>query len=225
MFGPRLDVLTSLAGRLPTRPVLPGRLRVGGFGGADGLAAFLGAERIDLLVDATHPFAETISHHAADASAVAGVPRLMLVRPAWQAAPGDRWLPVENLAQAAALLPGLARRVWLTIGAGGLEAFSAVPDTWFLVRLFAAPAEPLPLPRCQTIIARPPFTPSGERALIDRHGIEALVAKNAGGPTEAKLAAARELGLPVVIVRRPPQPAGEVVGGVDDALAWLRRRL
>jgi precorrin-6A/cobalt-precorrin-6A reductase len=228
-LGQRLDVITSLAGRLPSRPDLPGRLRIGGFGGAAGLGAYLAAERIDLLVDATHPFAAVISRHAAEACRVHGVPRLMLVRPAWQPGPGDRWLQTSTLGEAARLLPGIARRVFLTTGSSGIETFAdAASGLWFLVRLFTTPAVPLPLPNYETIVARPPFTREGERELLLRHRIDTLVTKNSGGPTAAKLAAARDLGLPVVMIRRPPVQAGdaaETVERVYDALAWLRRRL
>jgi precorrin-6A/cobalt-precorrin-6A reductase len=225
-FGSAVDVVTSLAGRLPDRPDLPGRIRVGGFGGADGLAAYLAAERIDLLVDATHPFAAVISRHAAEACRVHGVPRLMLARPAWQPGPGDRWLEVDNLGQAARCVAAMGRRVFLTTGQGGIEVFAAASGLWFLVRLFTAPTEPLPLPDYETIVARPPFAREGERELLRRFRIDTLVMKNSGGPTAAKLAAARDAGVRVVMIRRPPTPTGdaaETVERVDDALAWLRR--
>jgi precorrin-6A/cobalt-precorrin-6A reductase len=226
-FGDRLDMTTSLAGRLPSRPNLPGHIRVGGFGGAAGLVDYLRAERVDLLVDATHPFAAIISDNAAEACARIGVPRLMLVRPEWRPGPDDRWLEVASLGEAAALLPGIARRVFLTTGPGGIEAFAG-SDCWFLVRLFAPSSTPLSLREHEIIVARPPFTREGERALMRRHRIDTLVTKNSGGPTEAKLAAARNLGLPVVIIRRPPPPdgyAGETSGNIDDAVAWIGRHL
>ncbi len=226
-FGGRLDVTTSLAGRLPSRPDLPGLIRVGGFGGAVGLAAHLMAERIDLLIDATHPFAATISSNAAQASATVEVPRLVLIRPEWRPGPDDRWLDVSSLAEAAALLPKIARRAFLTTGPGGIEAF-AESDCWFLVRLFAPPSAPLPLAAHEIFVARPPFTREGERELMLRHRIDALVTKNSGGPTEAKLAAARDVGVPVIMMRRPPQPTGyggERVDNIDDALTWIGRRL
>jgi precorrin-6A/cobalt-precorrin-6A reductase len=226
-FGGRLDVVTSLAGRLPDRPDLPGHIRVGGFGGVAGLTSYLAAERIDALVDATHPFAAVISRNAADACAACGVPRLILIRPAWRPGPGDRWLEVDSLEEAAALLPGIGRRVFLTTGPGGIEAFAQCP-CWFLVRLFVLHTAPLPLADHQTIVARPPFTREGERAPMLRHRIDTLVTKNSGGPTAAKLEAARDLGLPVVMIRRPPLTsgqAGHTVDNVRDALAWVLRHL
>jgi precorrin-6A/cobalt-precorrin-6A reductase len=224
-FGERLDLVTSLAGRLPTLPDLPGRLRIGPFGGSQGLARYLQAAPIDLIIDATHPFAATISHHAAVAAAVTGTPRLLLVRPAWRPTDGDRWLDACDLPAAAMLLRGLAKRVFLATGAGGLDAFSSLRDLWFLVRVFAAPAVPPPLAAYSLLVARLPFGREAERRLFVEHRIEALVSKNSGGPMDAKLAAARDLGLPVVMVRRPEPPPGERVASVEDALAWLASRL
>jgi len=224
-LGERVAMRTSLAGRLPGRPDLPGEVRIGGFGGAEGLAAYLRDARIDLLIDATHPFAAVISQAAADACAARAIPRLMLVRPAWTPQPGDNWHAVASLAEAAALLPRLARRVFLATGPGSAAAFAHLTEVWFLLRLFAPPAAPLPFARCETIIARPPFTLAGETALLARHRIEALVCKNSGGPTDAKLAAARAASLPVLILRRPPRPEGEQAPDPDAALAWLRQQM
>ena len=151
----------------------------------------------------------------------------MLIRPEWHPGPDDRWLDAASLGEAAKLLPGIASRVFLTTGPGGIEAF-AESDCWFLVRLFTPPATPLPLRHHEIIVVRPPFSREGERELMLRHRIDTLVTKNSGGPTEAKLAAARDLGLRVVMIRRPPSPegyAGETVGSIDDAVAWIRRHL
>jgi precorrin-6A/cobalt-precorrin-6A reductase len=226
-LAPSIDVITSLAGRLPTRPDLPGAIRIGGFGGVAGLSRYLQAERIDALVDATHPFAATISSNAAQACAELGVPRLRLLRPAWQPASGDHWLEVGSLAEAAALLPKIARRVFLTTGPGGIEAFAG-PGCWFLVRLFAPQSAPLPLLEYETIVARPPFSREEEREVMLQYHIEALVTKNSGGRTEAKLAAARDRGVPVVMIRRPPLPSQhseQTVDNVEDAVAWVGGRL
>jgi precorrin-6A/cobalt-precorrin-6A reductase len=227
-FGDGLDVVTSFAGRLPGPPNLPGHIRIGGFGGAAGLACYLAAERIDALIDATHPFAEIISRNAAEACAACGVARLMLVRPAWRPDPADRWLEAGSLDEAAALLPEIAHRVLLTTGPGGIEAFAAASGVWFLVRLFTPATAPLPLPDHETIVTRPPFTREGERELMLRQRIDTLVTKNSGGSTEAKLAAARDASIRVVMIRRPPLPAGypgEVAGDVEGALAWVGRHL
>ena len=224
-FGTGLDVTTSLAGRLPATPALSGRVRVGGFGGTAGLVGYLEEGRTDLLVDATHPFAVVISSHAADACAGTGVPRLVLSRPAWKPEPGDRWLDAADLEEAAARLPGLARRVFLATGPRAVEAFARCSGVWFLVRAFSPPTCRLPLSDFEALVQRPPFTREGETALMTRWSINALVTKNSGGPTDAKLAAARDLRLPVVMVQRPPPPPGDHVHTVTDAMRWLRDRV
>ena len=223
---PGLRVTTSLAGRT-ARPRLPeGRHRAGGFGGAKGLARWLREHRVDALIDATHPFAGTISFHAAEAAATAHVPLLALRRPGWVPAPGDRWHLVDSLAEAADLLPGLGTRAFLTVGRGGIAAFAAVESVWFLARCVEAPAPPCP-PRMEPLCARGPFTLEGEAELIRRHHIEVLVTKDSGGPaTAAKLTAARQAGLPVVVVRRPPVPDGARVARTpQEAVRWLRERV
>jgi precorrin-6A/cobalt-precorrin-6A reductase len=222
-FEAGVDVITSLAGRLAPRRTIPGRTRIGGFGGVPGLVRYLEQEGVDAVIDATHPFAATMSAHACAACRQAGVPRLALVRPPWRPMPGDRWREVADLAEAAALLPHIARRAFLTTGPGGIEAFSAATSVWFLVRVFAAPATPLSLPRHAVIVERPPFTLASELALFRRHRIDTLVTKQSGGPTDAKLAAAREAGAEVIMVRRPPPPAGMGASSVAEALGWLRQ--
>lgn len=209
-------VTTSLAGRT-RHPRLPaGEVRSGGFGGVDGLAAALG--EVDVLVDATHPFAATMTEHAAAAAARTGTPLVVLRRPGWTAGPGDRWTRVGSLAEAARAIPAGAR-VLLATGRQGVEAFLAV-DAWFLVRAIEAPAV-LPS-RAELVLARGPFALDDERALLERHGITLVVAKDSGGATEAKLVAARERGLPVVLVDRPPLPSGvDVATSVDEVLARL----
>jgi precorrin-6A/cobalt-precorrin-6A reductase len=225
-FDGELAVTTSLAGRTEHPAPLPGRVRIGGFGGSAGLKAYLASAGIDLVVDATHPFAGQISIQAAAACAAAGVPRLLLERPPWRRHPLDRWIEVEHVAGAAAVLPRLGRRVWLTVGARELGAFAELREHHFLVRLIEPPAAPLPLRSHELLLARGPFNVAGERLIIERHAIEVLVAKLSGGAaTEAKLIAARERDLPVVMVRRPPKPAGERVADATEALAWLAAQL
>jgi precorrin-6A/cobalt-precorrin-6A reductase len=224
-FGERLEVTSSLAGRFALPRELAGRVRVGGFGGVAGMAEALRELRIDLVVDATHPFAAVISANAAEACTAANVPRLMLIRPPWQPEPGDNWLEVDSLAAAAETLPGVAQRAFLTVGSGGIDAFQSVVGIRFLVRLFEPPARPLPLTDYDVVIGRPPFTVEGERKLMAEHRIDTLVCKQSGGPTDAKLAAARSTGATVVMVRRPSPPPGKRVESVDAALAWVRRRI
>jgi precorrin-6A/cobalt-precorrin-6A reductase len=218
-----VPVVSSLAGRV-SRPRLPaGEVRIGGFGGPDGLARWLAEHGVAAVVDATHPFAERISASAASACADAGVELLRLERPGWSERPGDRWHWVGGLDEAAALVPGLGTRVLLTTGRQGLAAFAGVEAAWFLVRCVDPPDPPLP-PDCEVLLDRGPYELDGELALIDRHGIDLVVTKDSGGAhTSAKLDAARERELPVVVVRRPPRRAVPTVASVTDALAWVAR--
>jgi precorrin-6A/cobalt-precorrin-6A reductase len=224
--GPgRLRVISSLAGRVAD-PALPaGEVRVGGFGGVPGLAAWLGDHQVDAVVDATHPFAETISANAAAACARAGTPLLSLIREPWTAEPGDRWHEVSSLPEAAGLLAALGRRVFLTTGRQGLAAFAGLAELWFLIRCVDPPAGPLPA-SYQVILARGPYAAAAEQDLMREHRIDVLVTKNSGGPlTAGKLAAARELGIPVVMVSRPPRADVSRCLTAADAASWVARQL
>lgn len=224
-FGERLRVVTSLAGRTREPAPIAGEVRHGGFGGAAGLAAYLRDEAVDLLVDATHPFAAIMSRHARLAAETAAVPRLTLSRSGWQRRSEDRWIEVDSAAAAAAVLPTLGRRVWLTFG-DGLEVFQGLSEHWFLVRRVERPREPLPLPDHELILARGPFEEEAELALIRRHAIEVVVSKASGGTaTAAKLAAARRAGVPVVMIRRPAPEPGPRVESPDEAVAWIANML
>jgi precorrin-6A/cobalt-precorrin-6A reductase len=219
---PGVRVTTSLAGRVARPGALDGDVRVGGFGGADGLAAWLREQRVSAVADATHPFAAAITANAARAATATGVPLVVLRRPGWQPGPGDRWHPVGSLAAAADLLPHLAaRRVFLTTGRLGLAAFAHLTDRHFVVRSVEPPCPPLP-PDVTVVLARGPFTVAGETALLREHRVDTLVTKDSGGAaTAAKLTAARDLGVPVVVVRRPELPEG--VTAVPDVAGALRR--
>ncbi|MEV8549984.1 cobalt-precorrin-6A reductase [Streptomyces glaucescens] len=219
---PDTRVTTSLAGRVTRPGAIAGDVRVGGFGGADGLAEWLRAHRVTAVVDATHPFAAAITANAARATAVTGRPLAVLRRPGWRPGPGDHWHPAGSLAEAARLLPDLGRRVLLTTGRMDLAAFAHLDRLHFVVRS-VEPAEPPAPPDMAQVLARGPFTVADELALLRGHRIDVLVTKDSGGAaTAAKLTAARELGLPVVVVRRPPLPDGvSVVPGVAQALEWL----
>lgn len=213
-------VTYSLAGRTST-PVVPDcSVRTGGFGGADGLAEWLLAERVRVLVDATHPFAARISANAAAAARWAGIPLLTVRRPPWAPVAGDRWTPVPDLAAAAATLGPTPARVFLAIGRQEVAAFRAAPQHRYLIRAIEPPdAATLP-PRAEVLLARGPFTEAGERDLLAGHRIEIVVTKNSGGAdTVAKLAAARALGLPVIMVDRPPGPPAAPT--VEAALAEI----
>ncbi len=224
-FGAALSVTPSVAGRTEHPAPLPGKVRLGGFGGAEGLATYLAAANVDCVIDATHPFAAQISAQAAAACDAARVPRLVLLRPPWKRHPLDRWIDVGDVAGAAAVLPRLGRRVWLTIGQRELAAFAGLTGHHFLVRLVDPPAAPLPLASAELLLSRGPFNLAEERRILVRHAVEVLVAKASGGAaTEPKLVAARERDLPVVMVRRPPPP-GERVEDLAAALDWLGARL
>ncbi|MFE3886451.1 cobalt-precorrin-6A reductase [Streptomyces lydicus] len=221
---PALRVTTSLAGRVAAPRLPAGEVRIGGFGGPEGQARWLREHAVDALIDATHPFADTISHNAAVAAATAYVPLLALRRPGWVPGPGDSWHRVSSLDEAAAALPALGTRIFLTTGRMGLAHFAHLTDLWFLVRSVDAPEPPHP-PRMTTLLDRGPFTLDGERQLLRDHRIDVLVTKDSGAAaTAAKLTAAREAGLPVVVVRRPAVPEGvPVAADPDEAVQWLRR--
>ena len=190
-------------------------MRVGGFGGADGLAAYLSDDKVDLLIDATHPYAARISANAAEAARRAGVPILALRRPGWEPVAGDRWTMVDSVAEAARALGTAPRRVFLAIGRQEAAAFEAAPQHRYLIRS-VDPVEPtLAVPDALYLLARGPFPEADERALLERYGIDVVVSKNSGGEaTYGKIAAARSLGIEVIMVRRPPLPdvpSGETV--------------
>jgi precorrin-6A/cobalt-precorrin-6A reductase len=218
-------VVSSLAGRV-SDPLLPaGEVRLGGFGGPDGLAAWIRAEGVTAVVDATHPFAARISASAVAAAQLVGTPLLVLRRPGWQPEPGDDWTRVPDVPAAAAALGDRDGPVFLTTGRGGLASFADLPHR-FVIRTVDPPEPPLPAD-CVLVRSRGPYRVAGERALLREHGIRVLVTKDSGGEmTSAKLTAARELGVPVVMVDRPPLPDPTVptVADPQAALAWVLTR-
>ncbi|MEO5375604.1 MAG: cobalt-precorrin-6A reductase [Alphaproteobacteria bacterium] len=220
-FGERLRLVSSLAG--VTRPLRlpPGEVRSGPFGGVDGLVAYLRDEAIDAVIDATHPFAATMSRHARLASEAMGIRRLVLARPMWRQDPADRWTLVADMAEAARRLPILGRRAFLTVGARDLQAFAGMEEAWFLVRLPTAPPDPVPLVHYAVVVGG-----GGEdEALMAEHRIDVLVTRASGGrATEAKIGAARRLGLPVLMLRRPPPEPGATVDTIAAALAWFAQK-
>ncbi len=217
---PGVEVISSLAGRVPD-PALPvGKVRIGGFGGVEGMRRWLTESKVDAVLDATHPYAATITAHAAEACDDLTIPHLILARPAWP--PGDA-IVVESDREAAETVQGKGfSRVFLTTGRTGGEAFREV-DAWFLIRAVTAP-EPHTLPRRhEVVLSRGPYRYDAEHALIAAHRIDCLVTKNSGGDmTRPKLDAAAALGVSVVMVDRPPLPdAATTVPTVDDAVAWV----
>ncbi|RWP85686.1 MAG: cobalt-precorrin-6A reductase [Mesorhizobium sp.] len=203
----RASVTLSLAGRTES-PVAQGvPVRTGGFGGADGLADYLRKEPIDLLIDATHPYAAQISANAAQAARVAGVPILALRRPGWEPVEGDRWTEVITSGDAARALGPAPRRVFLALGRQEVAAFEASPQHHYLVRSVDAIEPKLAVPDASYLLARGPFREAEERALLEKQRIDVVVSKNSGGEaTYGKIAAARALGLEVVMIQRPVLP-------------------
>jgi precorrin-6A/cobalt-precorrin-6A reductase len=223
---PGVEVITSLAGRLRQPSTPAGRVRIGGFGGVAGLVDYVRHQHVDLLIDATHPFAHQISGNAATAAQACGLPYLLLVRPQWEAVTGDWWIAVESIAAAVAIVPSIAQRVFLTIGRQELAAFASLHHLWFLMRMIDPPEPDTPVPPGTLLLERGPFALADERELLKKYDIGVIVSKNSGGAaTYAKILAARELGVPVVMIQRPPLPAGEQVAAVGQAVAWVTRHL
>ncbi|MCB8820790.1 cobalt-precorrin-6A reductase [Microvirga rosea] len=218
--------ILSMAGRTSDPRSLPIPTRIGGFGGVEGLVRFLRDECVKRVVDATHPFAALMSRNAAEACARTGVPLLALRRPAWMRQPRDCWIDVPNIGAAVRALGAEPRRVFLTVGRLELSSFAAAPQHSYLVRTIEPVGDALPVPNVVTIQNRGPFDEDAERALLLRERIEVVVTKNSGGAaTYPKIAAARTLGLPVIVVARPEKPHGvEEVTCVDAVLEWLEQR-
>jgi precorrin-6A/cobalt-precorrin-6A reductase len=216
------DAVFSYAGRTTALAPQPLPMRVGGFGGIDGLRNYLRAEQITHVIDATHAFAAQMSAHAVAACAAEKVALCAFERPAWSPQAGDRWTQVADMAAAVAALPAQPTRIFLAIGRQNLEAFAARPEHFYLLRLVDAPQKQLPLPHAEALIARGPFTEDGDRALLEQHRIGLIVAKNAGGEgARSKLDAARALRLPVILIDRPHIPARRIAGSVTEVLDWL----
>lgn len=214
------EVTTSLAGRTQDPKLPEGRIRMGKFGGIPGLAAYLKVAGIDRLVDATHPYAGLISINAVAAAQQAGVPLVRYMRPAWEQKIGEDWTVVETVAEAAAALPVNAD-VLLTTGHTGLEHFLERDDCQFVVRAIEAPAAELPR-HASLLRTRPPYSLSDEMALMQREGITHLVTKNSGGgQTAAKLEAARQLGVKVIMIARPVYGPANEVSSLDEAITAL----
>ena len=215
------EAILSLAGRTERPAAQAIATRTGGFGGVDGLAAYLRAERIDRVIDATHPFAAQMSRHAAEACARARVPLLVFSRAPWRAGDGDDWTEVESNAGAIEALGAAPRRVFLTIGRLGLADFRSAPQHFYLIRTIDRPDDLSFLPRHEVLFARGPFGVADEIALMRERKIDVLVSKNSGGDaTEAKLEAARNLHIPVILVARPKACGVEVTHDIEAALAF-----
>jgi precorrin-6A/cobalt-precorrin-6A reductase len=221
-----LEVVVSLAGRTKSPAPQPAPVRSGGFGGAAGLADYLIREKIDALIDATHPYADVISANASAAARQSGVPLLALRRPAWVAVGGDLWEEVADVAAAVRMLGSRPRRVFVTLGRNELGSLTDAPQHFYLIRSVDPIDPPLPLPQAIYLTARGPFTEADDRALMVLHGIDVVIAKNSGGTASyGKIAAARALGIEVIMLRRPPPSDAPAVETVDAVIAWLDHAL
>jgi precorrin-6A/cobalt-precorrin-6A reductase len=217
-----IDAIYSYAGR--TKIPLPHQLptRIGGFGGAEGLAEFLRAKRITHVIDATHPFAAEMSRHAVTACTATNIPLIALERAPWSCAAGDNWIEVADIDAAVATLPEKASRVFLAIGRQHIAPFAAKPQHAYLLRFVDAPDGGLPLPDADVIVLRGPFTLDGELDLMRSRNVEWIVARNSGGGgARAKIDAARKLHLPVIMIARPELPERPRANSVDEVMAWL----
>ncbi|WP_020185718.1 cobalt-precorrin-6A reductase [Methylopila sp. 73B] len=220
------DVTTSFAGRTGARRQPVGHARVGGFGGAEGLAAYLKAERVALVIDATHPFAARMKANAAAACGTTGTPLIHVERPAWRPQPGDDWRTAPDVTAAAALAPATDGPCFVTVGRQEIAPFAARRDLTLLLRVIDPPDAPFDHPAATFLCDRGPFALEAERQLFATRGIGSVVSKNSGGPAaEAKLVVARELGLPVVMVERPPRPEGVTAESVEEAARLAREML
>ncbi|MFN6218598.1 MAG: cobalt-precorrin-6A reductase [Aphanizomenon sp.] len=223
---PGIEVITSLAGRTREPANLPGNVRTGGFGGVRGLTNYLREMQIDLLIDATHPFANQISENAAAATQEVGIPRLMVIRPPWEKLEDDDWLEVEDNLAAATALANRAKRVFLTIGRQEIGTFAHLQDIWFLMRMIDPPNTDVIIPPGLILCDRGPFNLENEQEILLKYNIDTIVSKNSGGnATYPKIIAARKLGIKVVMVNRPPVPPGKQVADVDSACKWLFDKL
>jgi precorrin-6A/cobalt-precorrin-6A reductase len=219
---PNLTLTLSLAGRTRQPAPQPVAVRTGGFGGPAGLASYLSSERIDVLIDATHPYAAQMSANAAQAVASTGVAFIALRRPPWARVVGDRWIEVADVAEAVHVLGSTPRRVFVALGRKEVAPLCAAPQHHYLVRSVDPINPPLPIPHCAYVTGRGPFSEADERRLLEEFKADFVLAKNSGGgATYGKITAARALGLTVVMVRRPQLPDCASSETIDGVVAWL----
>jgi precorrin-6A/cobalt-precorrin-6A reductase len=218
----RIDAIYSYAGRtqIPLGHALP--TRTGGFGGVSGLADYIRQEGITHVIDATHPFAAEMSRHAVEACVTTNTPLLALERAPWARMPGDNWIEVADIEAAVVALPDAPARVFLAIGRQHITRFATKPQHAYTLRFVDAPEGALPLPNAEVIVSRGPFTLASDRELMVSRSTEYLVARNSGGSgARAKIDAARELGLSVIMIARPTLPGRPRVESVEEVMAWL----
>ena len=222
----RFDATISLAGRTRSPKAQPIATRIGGFGGVDGLAAWLRQDATQAVIDATHPYADQISANAVAACARLAIPIASIIRPAWEPQPGDAWLPVPSAEAAADALGQKPRRVLLTLGRQELGAFAGSPHHHYIARTIDPPDDVALPPDVKLLSGRGPFDIQSEATLLQHEKVDVLVSKNSGGTaTYAKIEAARNLGIPVVMVARPPKPRGDAVENAEATMIWLEQQL
>jgi precorrin-6A/cobalt-precorrin-6A reductase len=223
--GAEFEAIYSYGGRTRAPATQPLPTRFGGFGGASGLAGYIRREKITHVIDATHPFAAEMSRNAVAACAATGARLIALERAPWAKAPGDKWIEVADLTSAVTALPLTRTRVFLAIGRQHIAAFSAKPQHAYTLRFVDPPAEPLPFPDAHVIVSRGPFAFESELEMMRSRRIEWIVARNSGGEgARAKIDVARELGLPVVMLKRPELPDRPRVESVAEVIQWLGHR-
>ena len=215
-----ITTIYSLAGRTRKPHIPKCEIRIGGFGGTDGLTKYLKINEIDFVIDATHPFANKMAKHAARACTRLDIPRVKFCRPAWIS---DKipWISSSNYTETAHKINKMGNRIFLSIGTNGLDAFSFLTEKWFLIRAVDRPKRPIPLVNHNIILNRGPFEEVNERQLLINFNIEVLVCKNSGGSPAAKLKAANDLGIPIVMIEKPLPPEGTEVCSIQETLDWL----
>jgi precorrin-6A/cobalt-precorrin-6A reductase len=219
---PCFTVKLSLAGRTKEPAEQPVPVRIGGFGGIQGLADYLRRQGISILIDATHPYAAQISRNAAEAARLVDIPLIALRRSPWERQAGDRWREVDSVAEAVEALGYMPRKAFLTLGRQELLPFEAAPQHQYLIRSVDPVEPPLAVPNATYLTSRGPFAQSDEAQLLAGRGVEVIVAKNSGGPSSyGKIAAARALGIEVLLIARPHLPDVPSVETVEDVLEWL----
>lgn len=225
-FGNRLEITTSLAGRTRFPTPLPCDVRIGGFGGVSGLTRWIIENGIELVIDASHPFSAIMSENTRAACEATGVRRLVLGRAPWISQIGDCWHPVKDVVAAARLVPKLGQRPFLTVGGSDISCFSELGSMRVVVRLIDEPIGLLPLRNYELVLGRGPFELVQEESLLIKHKIDVVVAKNGGGrATYAKIEAARNAQIPVIMIERPPEVKGERVDHLSCAVSWIEKRL
>jgi precorrin-6A/cobalt-precorrin-6A reductase len=222
----RFETTLSLAGRTSHPRTQPVQTRTGGFGGISGLVAWLKREAVEAVIDATHPYADQISSHAVSACGQLALPLATIMRPAWQPQPDDRWLDVASAEAAADALGATPQNVFLSIGRLELGAFANSPHHHYVARTIEPPHDITLPPDLRLIFDRGPFDAQAETALLTQERIDVIVSKNSGGgATYSKIEAARRLGIPVVMIKRPHKLHGYAVNDAAGAVDWLEQQL